>query len=64
MRLRENSRLAWNGIVAGRLSGARMVTPPTATVSPGLRQLAVAAAVGAEVHDHRARLHRPHHVGR
>ena len=27
VRLRENSRLAWNGIVAGRLSGARMVTP-------------------------------------
>ena len=35
MRLREKSRLACSGIVAGRLSGARMVTPPTRTVSPG-----------------------------
>jgi hypothetical protein len=40
-----------------------MVTPFTSTVSPGFGELAVAAAVGREGHDHRARLHTPNDVG-
>src|SRR5690606_19868681 len=34
-RVREQSRLAWCGMLAGTLSGARIVTPPSTTVSPG-----------------------------
>ena len=34
-----------------------MVTPPTWMVSPGSRVLAVAAALGGQIDDHRAGLH-------
>ena len=46
-------------MVDGRLSGAAMMTPlGVRIVSPGSRELAVAARLAGEVHDHRAGPHR------
>ena len=52
------SRLAWKGIWLGRLSVPSIVTPSRVGDCAGLGQLAVAAGLGREVDDHRARAHR------
>ena len=49
--------LAWYGTSAGGFDGPRMVTPLVHDDFVGPRQLAVAAALGREVDDHRARRH-------
>ena len=55
--------LAWYGTVAGMLVGPRMVHAVFVHRLAGPGQLAVAAALGGEVDDHRARLHAAHHLG-
>ena len=56
--------LACCGTSAGRFVGPRIVTPCATTVSSGLGQFAVAAPLGRQIDDHRARRHLGDHLGR
>ena len=56
--------LAWYGTSAAGFDGPRIVTPLWTTRLVGPGQLAVAAALGREVDDHRARRHGLDHLGR
>ena len=57
-RCASRARLAWNGIVLGRLVRPTIVTSVAHDLLARLGQLAVAAGLGGEVDDHRAGPHR------
>ena len=63
-RCARTARDACSGIVAGRFSGEAIVTSCLTTTSPGLGELAVAAALPREVDDHAARAHPLHGLRR
>ena len=56
--------LAWYGMVDGRLSGPRMRDAAFDHLFAGPGQLAVAAALGRDIHDDRAGRHAAHHLAR
>ena len=56
--------LAWYGMVDGRFSGPMMRDAVLIDGLAGARQLAVAAALGRDIDDHRAGRHARHHLAR